>query len=140
MSVQDTRVMRWCLSNRAERNATVLADRHHNHQKIGARQFVPPGRCMVLLTQEHIALWVCSSPYAEYIKHRWAGAWGCSCLRNESVSLSRDLIRQAGWRHVGYSKGGLAALQLLPCEMPAPAPAYRMQLSLFSLEVEGVAL
>jgi len=49
----------------------------------------------VLLTENVDALWVTSWPFAEYVKHASAGAWVCSCFRNESVMLSSDLIREA---------------------------------------------
>lgn len=87
--------MAWRLSHRADRKALPLADRHYNRQKSGTPQFVPPGRCVVLLTPEVDALWVSSWPFAEYTKHEWAGAWVCSCFRNESRRLSSELIRQA---------------------------------------------
>lgn len=86
---------RWRLSHRADPAALPLADRHYNRQKPGTPQFVPPGRCLVLLTAETDALWVSSWPFAEYVRHAWAGAWICSCFRNESDSLSSELIRQA---------------------------------------------
>jgi hypothetical protein len=41
------------------------------------------------------ALWVTSWPYAEYVKHAWAGAWVNSCFRRESGELASVLIRQA---------------------------------------------
>lgn len=148
----------WHISNRADPRAVVLADRHYNRQKIGAAQFVPPGRCLVLLTEDASALWVTSWPFAAYVKHAWAGAWVCSLFRNEGAVLSSDLIRsavaatrwyygeapelgfitfvdadktrrkrdpgrcyrKAGWSHVGYTAGGLVALQLLAAAMPEP--------------------
>jgi len=157
--------MMWRLSHRADKAALPLADRHYNRQKIGSSQFVPPGRCIVLLTLCERALWVSSWPFAEYIRHAWAGAWVCSCFRNEGAGLSSELIRQAvaatrdiwgeppplgmvtfvdrektrhkrdpgrcyrkaGWKHVGETKGGLVALQLLPDAMPMPEPALTMQ-------------
>jgi hypothetical protein len=87
--------MRWRLSHRADPVARVIADRHYNRQKIGADQFVPPGRC-VLVIPDH-ALWVTSWPFPEYVKHAWAGAWVNSCFRNErrDVNLSSDLILEA---------------------------------------------
>jgi len=85
----------WYLSNRGDRRALPLADRHYNRQKVGSPQFVPPGRCLVLLTEKADALWVTSWPFAEYVKHDWAGAWVCSCFRNESSFLSSDLIKSA---------------------------------------------
>jgi hypothetical protein len=87
--------MNWRLSHRADPRALPIADRHYNRQKIGSPQFVPPGRCLVLLTPNADALWVTSWPFAEYVKHEWAGAWVCSCFRNESAILSSDLIREA---------------------------------------------
>ena len=169
-------MMQWKLSNRADRVAAALADRHYNRQKVGTRQFVPPGRCVVLLASNNNALWVSSWPYAEYTKHQWAGAWVCSCFRNESAVLSSELITQAvaatrvvwgtppplgmvtfvdttkvrkkrdwgrcylcaGWSHVGYTKGGLVVLQLLPQEMPAPTPAHGTQLVLFASSIGAV--
>lgn len=157
--------MRWHLSDRADPRARVIADRHYNREKPGTPQFVPPGRCLVLLTEKADALWITSFPYAQYVKHAWAGAWVCSCFRNESKHLSSELImeavaatrwygmhcetwqcpeppalgmisfvdtskvksvnpgycyKKAGWHHVGQTKGGLVALQLLPHEMPEP--------------------
>lgn len=85
--------MHWHLSNRGDPYAARLADRHYNRQKVGSPQFVPPGRCVVLLADS--ALWVTSWPFAEYVKHRWGGAWVNSCFRRESGPLASELIRQA---------------------------------------------
>jgi hypothetical protein len=89
--------MWWHLSHRADPAARGLADRHYNRQKVGSSQFVPPGRCLVLVTRGSTALWVTSFPFAEYVRHEWAGAWVCSCFRNEDRDLhqSSDLIREA---------------------------------------------
>lgn len=87
--------MTWQVSYRADPIARQLADRHYNRQSIGAANFVPPGRCVVLLTQCHRALWVTSWPFAEYVKHAWAGAWVNSLFRNEGAGLSSELIRAA---------------------------------------------
>lgn len=35
--------------------------------------------------------------------------------------------RKAGWKHVGFTKGGLWAFQLLPVDMPAPEAALGTQ-------------
>lgn len=88
--------MRWWLSHRAERRARALADRHYSRQKIGAAGFVPPGRCLVLVTQQPTdAYWVTSYPYAEYVRHEWAGALICSAYRSEGSHLSSEAIREA---------------------------------------------
>lgn len=87
--------MRWHLSYRADPRARVVADRHYNRQKVGSPQFVPPGRCLVLLTDAADALWITSWPFGEYVRHRWPGAWVCSAFRNEGQELSSSLIVEA---------------------------------------------
>lgn len=87
--------MIWHLSHRADKRALPLADRHYNRQHIGSPQFVPPGRCLVLLTADGGALWTTSYPFAAYVKHAWAGAWVNSLFRRESGPLASDLIRDA---------------------------------------------
>lgn len=85
----------WRLSYRADPTARAIADRHYNRQSIGAANFVPPGRCVVLLSRDNAALWVTSYPFAEYVKHAWAGAWVCSTFRNESTAKASDLVLAA---------------------------------------------
>jgi hypothetical protein len=96
--------VRWQLSHRADAAVVPLADRHYNRQKIGAPQFVPPGRCIVLKIGEPTqfrrigggsAYWITSWPFAEYVRHAWAGAWVNSAFRNEGAGLSSELIREA---------------------------------------------
>ena len=71
----------WVKRHRFDRASREVADRPYNRQKIGTPQFVPPGRCLVLYAQR--LLWVTSWPFAEYVKHRWPGAWVCSAFRRE---------------------------------------------------------
>lgn len=85
--------MKWFLSHRADPRAVAIADQHYNRQKIGTPQFVPPGRCVVLLKNK--SLWTTSWPFQEYVKHQWGGAWINSLFRNESDDLSSELIREA---------------------------------------------
>ncbi len=87
--------MRWCLSHRADPAAKVLADRHYNRQKPESPQFAPPGSCLVLLTECQRAFWITSAPFAEYVKHAWAGAWVCSAFRNEGAGPANELIWEA---------------------------------------------
>lgn len=88
--------MNWILSHRCDTPVRKLADRHYNRQSVGAANFVPPGRCLVLRTGNVKAFWVTSWPLAQYTKHAWAGAWVCSAFRNEgSGILSSQLIREA---------------------------------------------
>ncbi len=151
----EDQAMRWYLSNRADPEVRPLADRHYNRQKIGSPQFAPPGRCLVLKTIPVDAFWITSWPFAQYIKHQWAGAWVCSAFRNEGKHRSSELIIEAvkatlarwecpelgmitfvdtqkvrnkrdfgycylcaGFKKVGFTKGGLLALQLRSANMP----------------------
>jgi hypothetical protein len=155
----------WSLSDRADPEALPLADRHYNRQKPGTPQFVPPGRCLVL--KAHGALWVTSWPFAEYVKHAWAGAFVNSLFRKECDGEASEYIRQAcaatrgkwpelpehgmvtfidpnevkprkvrgrlciahsyfeaGFVHVGYTKAGLWAMQLVPAKFPEADRAF----------------
>lgn len=87
--------MIWTLSNRFSTRALPLADRHYNRQKPGSPQFVPPGRCVVLVSTCGRAVWTSSFPLAEFTKHEWAGAWINSLFRNEGAGLSSELILAA---------------------------------------------
>ena len=89
--------MRWFATTRSDPFVVPLADRHYNRQSIGSPQYAPPGRCLVLRTAEYGAFWITSWPFAEYVKHAWAGAWMCSAFRNErqDLYLSSELIREA---------------------------------------------
>lgn len=85
--------MTWRRSNRFDPAALPLADRHYNRQKPGTPQFVPPGRCLVLLSEDRSALWVTSWP--KYVRHSWPGAWINTLFRNEGSDTSSWMIRLA---------------------------------------------
>lgn len=87
--------MIWSLSHRADPVAAVVADRHYSRGKPGTPQFVPPGRCYVM-TAPGPCYWVTSWPFAEYVRHAWAGAWVCSAFRREGGDVAAsEMIRQA---------------------------------------------
>ena len=85
----------WQLSHRFDPRALPLANRHYNRQTPESPQFVPPGRCLVLLTADATALWVTSWPI--FAQHAWAGAWVNTLFRNErpDLHLSSELIAEA---------------------------------------------
>lgn len=87
--------MTWQVSWRADPVGQRIADRHYNRQSVGSAQFVPPGRCVVLLADDNSALWVTSWQCAQYVRHQWPDAWVNSLLRNEGEYLSSDLITAA---------------------------------------------
>src|SRR5262245_32552700 len=89
-------MMPWWISWRADPRGRRLADAHYNRQSVGHPNFVPPGRCLVLVTEGADALWVSSWPLAEYVRHAWAGAWINSTFRRDPTApLASDLIRRA---------------------------------------------
>lgn len=163
--------MLWELSFRADPRGAALADRHYTRQKVGSPQFMPPGACVVLYAGrpgDGEALWGTSMPYAQYVKHEWAGAWVCSIFHNAGADHAHKLViqalaatravagdppalgmvtfvdrrkvkpyvtpkgrsiygqcfRQAGFKEVGETKGGLLALQLLPADFPPADPPH----------------
>jgi hypothetical protein len=98
--------MMWRLSDRADAEARVLADVHYSRQKPGAAQFVPPGRALVLKCSG--GYWVTSWPFAEWVRHRWAGAWVCSAFHkaNSCEGRASDLIRDAVAATLWYREHG----------------------------------
>jgi hypothetical protein len=83
----------WRRSTRGDARARPLADRHYNRQKPGSPQFVPPGRCVVFLTDDADAVWVTSWPFARWVQHAWPGAMVNSLFRRESGPyLASELI------------------------------------------------
>jgi hypothetical protein len=64
--------------------------------------------CVVFRTANYDAFWITNAPLAQYIRHRWAGAWTCTAFRNESSILSSSLIEQA------------VAVTLFSLKMPPP--------------------
>ncbi len=92
----------WELSDRFDPAARTIADRHYNRQKPGSPQFVPPGRCLVLKCDR--GFWVTSWPFAEYVRHAWAGAWVCSAFRlengdpGEASALVVEALAVTAWK------------------------------------------
>src|SRR4030095_16293374 len=83
----------WTVSHKFDASVVPLADRHYNRRAVGSPQFVPPGRSVVLKRAD--AFWITSWPFADYVRHAWAGAWICSAFRNEGPTLSSELVRSA---------------------------------------------
>jgi hypothetical protein len=87
--------MTWLVTHRACPIGVQLANRHYNRQNPNSKQFVPPGKCVVLTHVTGKAVWVTSWPIAAYVKHAWAGGWVNSLFRNEGAGLSSGLITDA---------------------------------------------
>lgn len=87
--------MLWQQTWRADPDVAALADRHYSRQTIGAKQFTPPGRVLVLRTESADAGWATSAPFAEYVHRVYPGAWVDTLFRNESAHRASLLIEQA---------------------------------------------
>lgn len=85
--------MNWVLSDGCDPEAKVIADRHYNRGNPDSAKFTGPGRTLVLKCEGSV--WVTSWPFAQYVRHAWAGAWVNSCFRRESGPLASELIREA---------------------------------------------
>jgi hypothetical protein len=86
----------WQLTWRADPRAAAIADRHYSRQTHGAKQFAPPGRLIVLITDDAAALW--TSWITDYPDASWMrDAWCNTIFRNEAPEryLSSDLITEA---------------------------------------------
>jgi hypothetical protein len=127
--------MRWRMSNRFDPAAARLADRHYSRQTPGSPQFVPPGRCLVLVAGAPVrALWVTSWQATQYTDHAWAGSWVCSLFRNEGAGLSSSLIveavavtrwwrtQAASWRHDAEPEQMITFIK--PDEIQSQNPGY----------------
>lgn len=72
----------------------ALADRHYSRRKIGARQFMPNGRKLVIRDTAGLIVfgWLLALP--EYRLDKQAG-YNCTIFRNESQRRSSDVILEA---------------------------------------------
>lgn len=68
-----------------------LADRHYSRQTVGAGQFMPPGRTLVLISGDDRAVW----GVALNLDPTGALRWRCTIFRNEGPVLSSELVRSA---------------------------------------------
>ena len=80
----------WRRVKRTDPAARRLADRHYSRQTPGARDFMPPGRVFVLLTEDVRAVWGVVENW-----FRGERRWRVVIFRNEGSALSSDLIREA---------------------------------------------
>jgi hypothetical protein len=114
--------MKWALTKDGDPRGRALADRHYSRTTVGAKLFVHPAKKLVLIhladyLEGADAVWASTWPFAEYVRHDWAGepgsypmvevmengqprkvtpgTWNNALFRNESRLLSSDLIRQA---------------------------------------------
>lgn len=71
--------------------ARALADRHYSRQTVGALDFTPPGRKLVLLGEDSAAVWAA----VENLDRVGRTQWRVTIFRNEGQRLSSELVREA---------------------------------------------
>ncbi len=79
---------------RVDYGARLLADRHYSRQSVGARDFVGPGRNLILRNAAGTVLFVWLWPQVEYRMDGQDG-YNCTIFRNESERLSSEIILEA---------------------------------------------
>ncbi len=95
-----------------DRRARELADRHYSRQTPGAVDFVPPGRKLVLLTDDGRAVWgVC-----ENLDPAGALRWRVTIFRNEGGGVSSELIVEATERTRAFWRRHYGAEPPVPLE------------------------
>lgn len=101
---------RWWKVDRDDPRARALADRHYSRQTVGAHDFMPPGKTLVLLTDDERAVWGA----CENLDPRGRPAWRVTIFRNEGAGLSSELVRGATAETLLYwlRKFGPGALRL----------------------------
>ncbi len=87
----------WMVTHQYDSRLVHVADGHYSRQKPGTRTCTPPGRKLLLITEEASAIWVTSWPFAEFVKRVYPDAWLCTIFRREKTCpfLASDLIREA---------------------------------------------
>jgi hypothetical protein len=119
--------MHWMITNRADVVAAALADKHYSRQTIGARQFTPPGRVLVLVLPDWSAVWATSWPDAQYVHREYPDAWICTLFRNESTIQSSILIREAvaatRWKYGQPPESGMITM-IDAAKVACPIPGY----------------
>lgn len=88
----------WEWVTRCDLRARDLADRHYSRQTVGARDFTPPGRTLVLVTPDGRAVWAA----VENMDPIGGRRWRCTIFRNEGPALSSLLVRDATTRTFAY--------------------------------------
>lgn len=120
--------MEWIRAYRNDPQARAIADRYYNRQSIGAPGFVPPGRCLVLLTGGILSSALIVDAIAAT---RWT--FGAPSALGMVTFIDRKKTRQkrdpgycylcAGFEPVGETESGLVVLRMKPEAMPEPVAA-----------------
>ena len=123
-------------TRRNDIEARIMADAHYSRKTVGARDFIGPGKTIILRDPE--GTWLFAWRNAQFRRDGQTG-WECCIFRNTGPRLSSEIILeceqrvtgrmftyvnpskvrstnpgycflQAGWKRAGMSKGGLVLL------------------------------
>jgi hypothetical protein len=78
----------------ADPEMAQLADRHYSRGTVGAAQFAPNGRKLILRDNAGLVVFVWLFPDPAYRADRQVG-FNCTLFRNESARLSSEIILEA---------------------------------------------
>lgn len=88
--------MLWQITDKGDRQAWELAERHYTRQTPGSRLFTRNGQNLVFVTECGKAAWVTFRPTpGKATRADKLDAWECALFRNESKWLSSYLILEA---------------------------------------------
>ncbi len=82
------------VTNKFDAECAELADRHYSRRTVGDRQFLPPGRTIVLRNAEGTLVFAWHWPLEGRRADGEVG-YSCSIFRNESGRLSSEVILEA---------------------------------------------
>jgi hypothetical protein len=90
-----TPVAGWHRVTKFDQRGCDLADRHYSRRKPGAPQFMPPGQTVVLVAHDAVFGWWRPDPTAGIKQMNGLDGWTCTIFRNESTTLSSELVLAA---------------------------------------------
>jgi hypothetical protein len=87
----------WQQVGKFDPRTAALADGHYSRRTVGSRQFMPPGQTVILLSRDERAVfgWWRPDPASGIRAMNDLDGWTCTIFRNESPSLSSDMILDA---------------------------------------------
>jgi len=110
-------------SHRADPELCLLADRHYSRGRIGAPQFMPPGRTLVLRNADASVVfgWLWCLPGMRYDKQ---DGYCCTIFRNESERLSSEIILEAEAAAIAKWGPNRMFTYVDPSKIASPNPGY----------------
>src|SRR5579864_2012643 len=97
--------MNWLVTHQYDSRLVHVADRHYSRQKPGTPTCTPPGRKLLLITEDASAVWCTSWPLPQYVHRVYPDAWLCSLFRREddcpiqASQLIREAIAVTRWKY-----------------------------------------